>query len=107
MIHVKPDRLEDTVSCTRTLKFKVRPESYAWLNAAAIEVNQVWNWANEVSANAADRNLRANAKWLKGYDILAGSRWQTSVRGNERLHEHRVERGMNFCSDGVMEEIGG
>jgi hypothetical protein len=29
------------------------PESNPWLNAAAIEVNQVWNYANEVSARAA------------------------------------------------------
>jgi len=27
----------------RTLRFKVRPESYVWLEAAAVEVNQTWN----------------------------------------------------------------
>src|ERR1700722_6049415 len=56
-------------SFTRTLRLKVKPESYAWLNAAAIEVNQVWNWAAATSADAADRNRRANAKWLSGFDL--------------------------------------
>jgi hypothetical protein len=27
--------------CVRTLRLKVKAEGYAWLNAAAIEVNQV------------------------------------------------------------------
>jgi hypothetical protein len=40
-------------SCIRTLRLKVRSESYPWLNAAAIEVNQIWNYGNEVSAKAA------------------------------------------------------
>jgi hypothetical protein len=30
-------------TCIRTLRLKVKAESYGWLNAAAIEVNQVWN----------------------------------------------------------------
>jgi hypothetical protein len=28
-------------------------EGYAWLNAAAIEVNQVWNFANAQARNSA------------------------------------------------------
>lgn len=53
----------------RTIRLKVRPESYPWLNAAAIEVNQVWNWANRTSMDAADRNRRAMPKWLSGFDL--------------------------------------
>jgi len=34
---------------TKTIKLKVMPESYNWLNKAAIEVNQVWNYANRAS----------------------------------------------------------
>jgi hypothetical protein len=34
----------------RTLRLKVKREGYAWLNAAAIEVNQVWNFANATNA---------------------------------------------------------
>lgn len=33
----------------RTLRLKIKPDAYRWLNAAAIEVNQVWNWAAEHS----------------------------------------------------------
>jgi hypothetical protein len=40
---------------TRTLKLKVRPESYAWLGAAAVEVNRVYNFCNETSWLAATR----------------------------------------------------
>ena len=76
-------------SFTRTLRLKVRAEAYAWLNAAAVEVNQVFNWANATSIDAADRN------------ILIGSRCLTSVRGNESAPlrvqpsqtSHRCEAG--------------
>jgi len=50
---------------TRTLRLKVRPESYAWLNMAALEVNSVWNFANE-RASTALGNL---GKWLSGFDL--------------------------------------
>jgi IS605 OrfB family transposase len=35
------------------LRLKVKGEAYTWLNAAAIEVNQVFNWANATSYKAA------------------------------------------------------
>ncbi len=54
--------------CIRTLRLKVCRESASWLNAAAIEVNQVWNWANEVSAKAA-RPYAGCPKWLSGFDL--------------------------------------
>jgi putative transposase len=54
--------------CIRTLRLKVKPESYPWLNAAAIEVNRVWNYANEVSARAA-RPFVGPPKWLSAYDL--------------------------------------
>jgi hypothetical protein len=43
---------ENKLTCVRTLRLKVKPEAYAWLNAAAIEVNQVWNYCNEISNHA-------------------------------------------------------
>ncbi|HEY6356507.1 MAG TPA: hypothetical protein VIY30_18645, partial [Burkholderiaceae bacterium] len=52
-----------TVSVTRTLRLKVKPEARAWLNAAATEVNTVWNWANETSVKAG------KPKWLSGFDL--------------------------------------
>jgi hypothetical protein len=44
-----------TPTFTRTLRLKVRPESYRWLNAAAVEVNGVFNFCNEASLLAATR----------------------------------------------------
>jgi IS605 OrfB family transposase len=47
---------------------KVRSEAYAWLNAAATEINQVWNFANETSARAA-RPFVGPPRWLTAYDL--------------------------------------
>jgi len=55
-------------SVTRTLRLKVKTESYAWLNTAAYEVNQVWNWSAEVSEKAA-RPCTGERKWLTGFDL--------------------------------------
>jgi putative transposase len=55
---------------TRTLRLKVRPEAYRWLNAAAVEVNQVYNYANEISYATA-RRTDLKRKWLSGYDLCA------------------------------------
>ncbi len=52
----------------RTLRLKVKGDAYAWLNAAAIEVNQVWNWANSVSDKAA-RPFAGAPRWLTAYDL--------------------------------------
>ena len=52
-----------------SLRLKVKKECYAWLNKAAIEVNQVWNWDIETTLDAADRNRRAHAELLSGYDL--------------------------------------
>lgn len=57
---------------TRTLKLKVRPESYGWLSAAAMEVNEVFNYANQISWQTATRSdLRR--KWLSGPGSLSRS----------------------------------
>ena len=55
---------------TRTLKLKVRPESYGWLSAAAIEANQVFNFCNETSWLAATRT-DLKRKWLSGFDLCS------------------------------------
>jgi putative transposase len=57
-----------SVQFTRTLRFKVRPESHSWLNAAAVEVNGVFNYCNEISFATATRTDRKR-KWLSGYDL--------------------------------------
>jgi putative transposase len=53
---------------TRTLRLKVRSNSYKWLNAAAGEVNLVWNWCNEVSSKAA-HPYHGPSRWLSGFDL--------------------------------------
>jgi putative transposase len=56
------------LSFTRTLRLKVRSEAYAWLNAAAMEVNVVFNYCNETSYKAATRT-DLKRKWLTGFDL--------------------------------------
>jgi putative transposase len=53
---------------TRTLRLKVKSESYPWLNIAVMEVNTVWNWAAQVSEKAA-RPCTGKAKWFSGFDL--------------------------------------
>jgi len=53
---------------TKTLRIKVKPNSWAWLDRARVEVNQVWNWANATSAKAA-RPFVGRGKWLSGFDL--------------------------------------
>jgi putative transposase len=52
----------------RTLRFKVRSDAYSWLNAAAIESNQVWNYFNATSFKAA-RPYAGKSRWLSGFDL--------------------------------------
>jgi putative transposase len=52
----------------RTLRLKVKAEGYAWLNAAAIEVNRVWNYANATSYRAA-RPYAGPGRWLSAFDL--------------------------------------
>jgi putative transposase len=51
-----------------TYRLKVKAEGHAWLNAAAVEVNQVWNWANAMCHRAAYPFI-GQQKWLSGYDL--------------------------------------
>jgi putative transposase len=52
----------------RTVRLKVKAESYAWLNAAAVEVNQCWNYANEISSKAA-HPFAGPRRWLSEFDL--------------------------------------
>jgi putative transposase len=58
------------LSFTRTLRLKVRSEGYAWLDAAAMEVNEVFNYCNETSYKAATRT-DLKRKWLTGFDLCS------------------------------------
>jgi putative transposase len=58
----------DPITCIRTLRLKVKTEAYPWLDAAAIEVNRVWNFANATSYRAACP-FTGPAKWLSAFDL--------------------------------------
>src|SRR6185437_7762989 len=70
-----------TRSFPRTLKLKVRAESYRWLDAATIEVNQVFNYCNEMAFATATRTDLAS-KWLSGFDLCS------LTAGASRFFEH-------------------
>jgi len=57
-----------TSSFTRTLRLKIRSESYGWLSAAAVEVNQTFNYCNEAAWLAATRT-DSKRKWFAGFDL--------------------------------------
>src|SRR5579862_3116121 len=59
--------MPETTIHAKTLQVKVR-SNLAWLNAAAMEVNQVWNYANEISEKAANR-FAGKPKRLSGFDL--------------------------------------
>ena len=62
----------------KTLKLKVKADDYAWLNRAAREVNLVWNWANEVSQDAANTAKRGfggtdgSGRPMRGAHVVTG-----------------------------------
>src|SRR4051812_34662562 len=59
---------EYATTCTKTLRQKVRPEAYPWLNRAAREVNQGFNWCNETSHKAA-RPFAGPRTWFRKNDL--------------------------------------
>jgi len=65
----------------RTLKLKVRSESYPWLDAAAVEVNHIFNYSNEIASATATRSDLAR-KWLSGFDLCR------LTAGASRYFEH-------------------
>ena len=67
---MKSDNTLMLLEFTRTLRLKVRAEANAWLNAAAAEVNVVFNYCNETSYNASTRT-DTKRKWLSGFDLCS------------------------------------
>ena len=51
-----------------TLRLKVKTDAHAWLNRAAVEVNQVFNYCNQISYRAI-RPYVGKPKWLSGFDL--------------------------------------
>jgi putative transposase len=76
-----------------TLRLKVKAEGYAWLNAAAIEVNQVWNFANTTSYKAA-RPFAGKPQWLTSFDLdklTAGATKYFDRIGSETIQRVNAE----------------
>jgi putative transposase len=78
-----------TSSFKRTLRFKVRPESYGWLSAAAVEVNCVFNYCNETALLAATRT-DLKRKWLTDFDLC--NLTSGSARYFERIGADTIQR---------------
>ena len=79
----------EATHCIRTLRLKVKSEAHPWLNAAATEVNQVWNYANATSDKAA-WPFSGSPKWLSAFDLdklTAGA-----ARYFERIRSETVQR---------------
>jgi IS605 OrfB family transposase len=53
---------------TKTLKLRIKDKHAAWLRGLAREVNQVFNFCNEVSMKAS-KPYNGKPKWLSGYDL--------------------------------------
>lgn len=82
---------------TKTLQVKVK-SGMAWLNAASMEANQVWNWANETSYKAGTRTDNKR-KWLSGFDLeslSAGATYEfqhiSAGTISEICHQYAVKR---------------
>jgi hypothetical protein len=56
---------------SKTIKLKIYPDDYGWLNAAACEVNQIFNYCNEVSARQHSywKAGETHRKRLSGIDL--------------------------------------
>jgi putative transposase len=68
-LHAHPAHLMSRkLTVVTSLRLKVKTEGYAWLAAAAAEVNQVWNWANTTCHKAAYPFV-GSGKWLSAYDL--------------------------------------
>ena len=82
-----------STQCIKTLRLKVKPNAYAWLNAAAREANTVWNWAAETSEKAV-RRYSGPAKWLSGFDLnnlSAGAAKHFEHIGSDTIQRINVE----------------
>src|SRR3984893_11378988 len=79
--------------CVRTLRLKVMAESYAWLNGAAAEVNQVWNWANATAYKAA-RPFACPWRGLSAYvldKLSAGAAAEFDYIGSDTIQRVNAE----------------
>lgn len=82
-------------SFTRTLKLKIKPNAYAWLNAAAIEVNQVWNSINTIAKVTHrpcvdDYGTMVYPRRLSGFDLV--NRTSGTTRYMDHIGADTIQR---------------
>src|SRR5581483_6564459 len=82
-----------------TLRLKVRPESHRWLDAAAIEVNRVYNYCNEISYLTATRTDRKR-KWLSGFDLCSLTAGASAYF--ERIRADTIQR---ICTEYAQKRV--
>ncbi|WP_236994750.1 hypothetical protein [Granulosicoccus antarcticus] len=54
-------------TCIKVLKVRVKDRHAPLLRSMATEVNQVWNYCNDLS----DRMIRERGRWMSGFDFSA------------------------------------
>jgi hypothetical protein len=85
---------DETVSYL-TLRLKVKPDGYAWLNETASEVNQVFNWANEVSFS---RQLIDRHQLIVIGEVSSLKLVKTRMGGNEPLPSAARKRALTVAA---------
>ena len=60
---------DDLVVSTLTLSCKVRPQARAFLDQAAREVNQVWNFCNATTHKSWHGRYGGTRRWLSAFDL--------------------------------------
>ncbi|MGA9853889.1 MAG: RNA-guided endonuclease TnpB family protein [Gammaproteobacteria bacterium] len=54
----------------KTIHLKVKPESYHWLETAAREVNDFWNYQNNGYHESSVDLKTKKAKWITGFELI-------------------------------------
>ena len=90
---------------TRTLRLKVKPEAYAWLNEAAREVNAVWNFCKGAAWDMTDPRrghggTDGSGQPMRGAHAPAGFDLVYLVKGAGELFDHI---GFDTCSAVALE----
>lgn len=95
---------------TTTIRCKVRPEAYAWLEQAAREVNTVWNFANATSYESlnsyVNRSLPEVKKPRQEPKTAAGKKAKIKTQEEKRwLSTYDLNALVAGCGE-VFEKIG-
>ena len=87
--------------CVFTLRLKVKAEGYDWLNAAATEVNQVWNYAKigDVSSLKLAKTRMAKSVLDAGWGMLKTQLQYKGQQGGRSVIIVSERDSTRTCSD--------